>query len=52
MLFFIAFVLLFIAVLLVWYGRREESIYTFVFTLILSISLFIHHITDVIGLSL
>lgn len=46
------FLLLLIAIILVWYGKRAESLYTFTVAFLFAIVVFIHHITNVIGLSL
>lgn len=45
-------ILLLTAIGLVWYGWREESILVFTIAFVTAVVTFVHHMTDVIGLSL
>jgi hypothetical protein len=46
------FFILLLAVLAAWQGARKPSISLFIVDFILGVSWFLHHMTDVIGLSL
>lgn len=44
--------LFFVALVVAWSGKREMSIYLFSVFLLLSVAIFISHMTDIIGLAL
>ena len=46
------FCVLLLAVMLAWFGKRDRSVLVFTISLILATAIFIHYITDTIGLSL
>ncbi len=48
----VLFLLYVITMVLAWYGRKRESIYLFVITLVLSALWFWHHISDPLNINL
>ncbi|RDI48857.1 DUF5993 family protein [Aquicella lusitana] len=48
----VIFILLFLAVVLAWFGARRLSSYFFIVTFVISIAWFFHHVTSTLGLSL
>lgn len=46
------FLLFVITMVLAWYGRRKESIYLFLITLILCVLLFGHHMSVTLNINL
>lgn len=46
------FVFMFLAIMYVWLEQRKKAITFFIASSVLAIASFIHHITDIIGLSL
>lgn len=52
MLLAVIFAVLLIAVMAVWIGKRKMAISVFILAMVMALTTFIHHMTDIIGLSL
>ncbi len=48
----ISFCVLLVAVMLAWFGKHDKAVIVFAISMLLAVSSFYHHMTDVIGLSL
>jgi hypothetical protein len=46
------FIILFVATAVAWQGKRDMAIYIFAISFVMAVATFIHHMTDIIGLSL
>lgn len=48
----IVFGVLFVAIMIAWFGKRDRAVIVFTISMILAVITFIHHVTSTIGLSL